>query len=220
MLREKPDLTLSHGSRAQLLAGRVLRVPNTTIHDYKFTAKVGSLRPDWLFSPSYIPHAQSKEIRRREMKYPGLKEDVYVPRFRPDPLLKGQLGLNSANLAFTVRPPATEAHYHNSEAEVLFDAALNMFTQHLEVCAVLLPRNEKQEESLRKQWKEWIDRRKIIIPSHVVDGLNLIWHSDLVVSSGGTMNREAAALSVPVYSVFRGRIGASINTLQPTAAWC
>src|SRR5262249_18050156 len=39
-------------------------------------------------------------------------------------------------------------------------------------------------------------------------GLNLIWHSDLVISGGGTMNREAAALGVPVYSVFRGKIGA------------
>src|SRR5205807_2882120 len=84
MLRQKPDVTLSHGSRAQFLAGLVLRIPNITIYDYEFGAKVGSLRPDWLFSPSYIPCATSEEIRRREMKYPGFKEDVYVPRFRPD----------------------------------------------------------------------------------------------------------------------------------------
>ena len=49
---------------------------------------------------------------------------------------------------------------------------------------------------------------KIIIPEKVVDGLNLIWNSDLVISGGGTMNREAAALGVPVYSIFRGKIGA------------
>jgi predicted glycosyltransferase len=41
-----------------------------------------------------------------------------------------------------------------------------------------------------------------------LDGLNLIWNSDLVVSGGGTMNREAAALGVPVYSIFRGNVGA------------
>jgi uncharacterized protein len=45
------------------------------------------------------------------------------------------------------------------------------------------------------------------IPGRIVNGLNLIWHSDFVISAGGTMNREAAALGVPVYSVFRGRIG-------------
>jgi predicted glycosyltransferase len=47
-----------------------------------------------------------------------------------------------------------------------------------------------------------------------VDGLNLIWHADLVVSGGGTMNREAAALRVPVYSIFRGKIGAVDHQLQ------
>jgi uncharacterized protein len=48
----------------------------------------------------------------------------------------------------------------------------------------------------------------LLIPKQVLDGLNLIWHSDLVISGGGTMNREAAALGVPVYSIFRGTIGA------------
>jgi len=73
---------------------------------------------------------------------------------------------------------------------------------------ILLPRNEKQAQTLRNRWGKWIANRKIVIPEHVVDGLNLIWFSDLVVSGGGTMNREAAALGVPVYSIFRGRIGA------------
>ncbi len=59
-----------------------------------------------------------------------------------------------------------------------------------------------------KLWPNLFATGKIVIPEHVVDGLNLIWHSDLVISGGGTMNREAAALGVPVYSIFRGRIGA------------
>ena len=77
-----------------------------------------------------------------------------------------------------------------------------------EARVILLPRNEKQARVLRKDWAQWIQNRKIIIPEHVVDGLNLIWISDLVISGGGTMNREAAALGVPVYSIFRGSIGA------------
>jgi hypothetical protein len=48
----------------------------------------------------------------------------------------------------------------------------------------------------------------MIIPDRVVEGPNLIWHSDFVISGGGTMNREAAALNVPVYSIFRGKTGA------------
>ena len=74
---------------------------------------------------------------------------------------------------------------------------------------IILPRNEKSQKNLIfKTWPIWCEEKKIIVPDQVVDGLNLIWHSDLVISGGGTMNREAAALGVPVYSIFRGVHGA------------
>ena len=73
---------------------------------------------------------------------------------------------------------------------------------------VLLPRNQRQGEFIRSRWPRWFEGGKSVIPKRALDGLNLIWHSDLVVSGGGTMNREAAALGVPVYSIFRGTIGA------------
>ena len=73
---------------------------------------------------------------------------------------------------------------------------------------VILPRNDKQEELIRAEWGPLFSQKKIIIPDEVVDGLNLIWYSDFVISGGGTMNREAAALGVPVYSIFRGKTGA------------
>src|SRR5208337_311417 len=71
----------------------------------------------------------------------------------------------------------------------------------------LLPRNKKQGEAIRGRFPQWFESRKTVIPERALDGLNLIWHSDLVVSGGGTMNREAAALGVPVYSIFRGTVG-------------
>jgi predicted glycosyltransferase len=79
---------------------------------------------------------------------------------------------------------------------------------------VLLPRNQKQKQWIMKEWPEWFAGDKTIIPGTAVDGLNLLWHSDLVVSGGGTMNREAAAIGVPVYSIFRGPIGAVDHYLQ------
>jgi len=108
----------------------------------------------------------------------------------------------------TVRPPATEAHYHNPASELLFDAAMNFFMERSDARVVLLPRNDRQAASLRKTWGRWISEQKIVIPQHAIDGLNVVWFSDLVVSGGGTMNREAAALGVPAYSIFRGTIGA------------
>jgi len=83
-----------------------------------------------------------------------------------------------------------------------------------EVKAVLLPRNKAQELHIRANWPKWFEGGKVIVPKQAVDGLNLLWHSDLVVSGGGTMNREAAALGIPVYSIFRGKSGAVDRYLQ------
>ena len=85
---------------------------------------------------------------------------------------------------------------------------MNFFMERAETRVVLLPRNGRQAAALRKTWGTWISSGRILIPEHAVDGLNLVWASDLVVSGGGTMNREAAALGVPVYTIFRGQIGA------------
>jgi predicted glycosyltransferase len=82
---------------------------------------------------------------------------------------------------------------------------------------VLLPRNKKQGEYIRENWPRWFANSRTVIPGAALDGLNLIWHSDLLVSGGGTMNREAAALGVPVYSIFRGVIGAVDRHLQQSS---
>jgi len=216
MRKEKVDLAISHVSRSQFLSSVLLGVPTLTISDYEFIAKVGSLKSDWVFVPEFIPPAAALQPSRGLMQYPGLKEDVYVPRFRPGASMRSELGLNATDLIVTVRPPATEAHYHNHEGEILLDGTLKMLTARPATCVILLPRNERQEAVLRKQWASAIESRKIIIPEHVVDGLNLIWSSDLVISGGGTMNREAAALGVPVYSIFRGRIGGVDRYLAAT----
>ena len=207
-LKEKPDLAVSHGSRAQLIAGKTLGIPTVVMYDYEFVARVGLFHPDWVFVPRYLSSFQDFEARKRLLKYPGLKEDVYVRRSRGETSVKGLLGLLPSDLVVTVRPPASEAHYRNEESETLFDAALHLLLEQPEVRVVLLPRNDRQAKALRQAWGTAIAQRKIVIPEHALDGLDLIWASDLVISGGGTMNREAAALGVPVYSIFRGRIGA------------
>jgi predicted glycosyltransferase len=142
------------------------------------------------------------------MRYPGLKEDVYVHRFRPDRSILNKLGISADDLVVTVRPPANEAHYHNPESDKLFAATLRFLGDKPHLRAVTLPRNAKQSQQLQKDWAELVATGRMVIPKTAVDGLNLIWFSDLVISGGGTMNREAAALGVPAYSIFRGAIGA------------
>lgn len=208
MLREKPDLALSVCSRSQLIVSACLGTPSMFIGDYEFATGWAVVRPTWLMCPEVIPTAALNCDPDRITKYPGIKEDVYVPRFVPDAGIRPQLGLAQDDLAVTLRPPANEAHYHNPESERLFDAAVEFLSRQRGVKLIAVPRNEKQAVSLRQKWPALFSSGVMRIPEHVVDGLNLIWHSDLVISGGGTMNREAAALGVPVYSVFRGKIGA------------
>jgi hypothetical protein len=215
ILSEKPDLALSHGSRAQLLLSTLLGVPSIVAMDYEFARGLVLMKPGWIMIPEPLSES-TIELKGRILMYPGIKEDVYVPNFRPDPGIRAVLGLNGVDLVVTVRPPANEAHYHNPESDALFKAVISLLSDQPNVKVVLLPRNQKQELSVRKLWPDLFTANKMIVPTHAVDGLNLIWHSDLVISGGGTMNREAAALGVPVYSIFRGKIGAVDRYLART----
>ena len=206
--QERPELAISHGSRSQLIAATVARIPSLIIEDYEFARFLPGLAPTWVMVPELIPDSSVQFTSSKILKYPGIKEDVYVPLFKPDPSIKTQLGLVEGTMVVTVRPPATEAHYHNPESEILFDAVIEVLSHTDTTQVVLLPRNDKQALSLRKSWPDLFSKGKIMIPDHAIDGLNLIWYSDVVVSGGGTMNREAAAMGVPVYSIFRGPIGA------------
>ena len=213
--KEKIDLSVSHGSRGCMLASALLGKETIAIIDYEHTSKVSVSRMKlWVIHPEIIPLDYSSVDGKRYLKYPGIKEDVYLPSFHPDPQLRSRLGIAPDELLVTVRPPATEAHYHNPEADGLLTATLEKFSKMQGARVLLLPRNKNQEKELRAAWPSEIASGKIVIPAHVEDGMNLIWNSDLVVSGGGTMNREAAAMGVPVYSIFRGPIGAVDRFLE------
>jgi predicted glycosyltransferase len=215
--RKKPDLAVAHGSSSQTLASVLLGIPSVAIFDYEFTNVSALFRATWLMVPEVVAHSGSRFDAHKLIKYPGIKEDVYAPGFTPDQSIRSRLGLNdSSDIVITVRPPATEAHYHNPESDKLFNAVMHLVDQTSDVKVILLPRNSRQALALRKSWPELFSSRKVRIPEQAVDGLNLIWHSDLVISGGGTMNREAAALGVPVYSIFRGKIGAVDRYLADT----
>jgi predicted glycosyltransferase len=217
MLRDKPQMALSHGSRSQLVVANLLRIPSVTVADYEFAKLWTLVHPTWVITPEIIPSERMGCSKDRILKYPGIKEDVYIPRFKPDSSIFSSFGLKpSTDLIVVIRPPATEAHYHRPESDELFTAVLNFLGNEPQVKMVLLPRNEHQAAVIRSTWKILVANGKILIPSRVTDGLNLIWHSDLVISGGGTMNREAAALGVPVYSIFRGEIGAVDRYLVST----
>ena len=213
--RHRPAIALSHGSRSQILLCNFLRIPTVMVMDYEHARTPWLLKPRWEIVPSAL-RSQALQIQAQDriLYYEGIKEDVYAPQFQPDDTLPARLGLNPALVTVTVRPPATEAHYHAAESDRLFAAFMDLAVSDVKVQIVLLPRNRAQEAALRALHPEWFSSGAVVVPPMAVDGLNLLWHSDLVVSGGGTMNREAAALGLPVYSIFRGPTGSVDRQLQ------
>jgi len=206
--RARPALAVSHGSRSQLVAAKLLRIPSLQITDYEFAKLWAVVRPSWAMTPAMIPNDAMRLDGDRILKYPGIKEDVYVTSFLPQDGIRQELGIRESEILVTMRPPASEAHYHSPDSDKLFQATIAHLASMPEVRMVVLPRTPKQGHKITAVWSELCSSRKLFIPERVLDGLNLMWHSDLVISGGGTMNREAAALGVPVYSIFRGTIGA------------
>jgi predicted glycosyltransferase len=203
------DVAVSHGSRSLVLASRFVGVPCVTLYDYEFVhtsifnrLSKRVLLPEWL--PDDLVRSMGLD-ESRVRKYPGLKEEVYLGDFEPDDSLLGRLGVDPADVVVVLRPPATAAHYHNPLSERILEHLTDRISDTDNVTAIVAPRTKGQGEELARSFK---DPARFHILQEPVNGLNLIAQADLVVGGGGTMNREAAMLGVPVYSVFMGKIGA------------
>ena len=210
VISQRPDLSVSHGSRSLVILSSILRIPNILLFDYEHAKILPFFKADLGIAPEAITSPElARSFKKGIRGFSGLKEDVYVVSFKPDHSVRKSLNIGADDILVAIRPPATEAHYHNPESDALFAAVVDYLGNMPGTRMVILPRNEDtQREFIRRTWAEWCGTGKIIVPEKVLNGLDLIWESDLVISGGGTMNREAAALGVPVYSIFRGKLGA------------
>jgi hypothetical protein len=201
------DLALSHNSYSQILGAAMLRLRTVTLMDYEHQpANHLAFR---LSSRVIVPQAFSeRDLRRfgapahKVRRYKGTKEDVYLADFQPATRFMQdlcKLGIEPDNVLVVMRPPAAEALYHRFENK-LFDQALARLQDSEKVQIILLPRNTTQRATYAR-----MQNRRLIIPPECLEGANLIAASDLLISAGGTMNREAAALGVPAASIYAGR---------------
>lgn len=213
-----PVAALSHGSRALLLAAWWLRIPAMTFYDYEFVSSfVFSKFSHRVLVPDVIPLERLKDQGvdlTRLVRYPGLKEEVYVYGFQPDRRILAQLQLDPDRVILTMRPPATWAHYHNPESEILFRALVQHLKKQPDAQVVVLARTHEQADQLRLEYG--ITGEPFRTPADAVDALSLMSYSDCVFSGGGTMAREAALLGAMAYSTFAGRLGAADQALART----
>ncbi len=200
------DVALAHGSHELTLAARSLGIPSATAHDYEFATlqhQLGLRAATRVVFPDAIPLERLARLGARPPKlvrYPGIKEEYYLADFEPDPA--AVQGIDPGLVLAIVRTPPEVSLYHR-HGNPLFTQVLERLGRDDGVHAVVLPRTQEQRTAIRG-----LGLPSLHVPDGSIDAQSLIAHADLVVSAGGTMNREAVALGVPVYTTFAGRLGA------------
>ncbi len=201
------DLAVAHGSNDLAIAARRLKIPAVNMFDYEWATvqhNIGCRPARRVITPDTIP---PERLRRygvgpdKLRQYPGLKEEYYLADFEPDRSLPGRLGLDMEKVVVIVRPPPDVSLYHR-KSNPLFPQVLTHLGRHEGVQAVVLPRTQAQRDYVRT-----LELPSVVVPDGAVDAQTLVALADLVVSAGGTMNREAVALGTPVYTTYGGRLG-------------
>jgi predicted glycosyltransferase len=195
------DVALGHGSNDVTVAARLLGIPSATAFDYEWAKvqhNVNCRLARAIVVPEAIPLERLARYGATAAKYrpyPGLKEEYYLSDFEPDPSVLDELGLDRGGPPIAVvRTPPAVSLYHRFE-NPLFASVL----ERLRPCqTVVLPRTPEQRAELDG----------FIVPERAIDAQSLVAYADIVVSAGGTMNREAVALGTPVWTTFEGRLGA------------
>jgi predicted glycosyltransferase len=200
-------LALAHGSHELTMTARSLGIASATTHDYEYALlqhQLGLRAATKVVVPDSIPVERFRRFGVRPpklLRYPGLKEEYYLADLEPDPGVLESLDVDRERVLVILRPPPDVSLYHR-HANPLFPQTLNYLGRLETVQVVVLPRIDAQSEFVRS-----LGLPSVIVPERAVDAQSLIALADLVVSAGGTMNREAAALGVPVYTAYGGRLG-------------
>jgi predicted glycosyltransferase len=201
------DLAVAHGSNDLALAAAALRIPVVNTFDYEFAVqqhRIGCRLAHRVMVPEAIPPERLRPYgvtADKLVRYPGLKEEYYLADFTPDPDVLAQVGVDRERMLVVVRPPPDVSLYHR-RSNPLFPGVLDALGRREDVHAVVVPRTQAQREQVLGRMLP-----SVIVPPRAIDAQSLIALADLVVSAGGTMNREAAALGTPVYTTYGGRLG-------------
>jgi len=199
-------LSLSHGSRSQVIASRLLSIPSYCGMDYEHTeSHIFSKFSFKIWIPTFLSAQAIKDIgidEKKVIRYPGYKEEFYIKDFVPNLDFKKLNSIPENKILVVLRPPASQANYHNEASEKILDHLVNKLIASENTYTLFLPRTSDQRIKFAS-----LNSSHFVVLKDVLDGLNLAFYSDLLISGGGTMNREAALLGTPVYSIFSGELG-------------
>src|SRR4051794_40613523 len=202
----RADLALSHNSYAQIAAARRrgLRVVTAMDFEHQPANHVGFRLAHRVILPRALDGPEIRRMgasSRKTAFFDGLKEELYLGDFTPDPATLAQLGIARENgtTVAVVRTPPTRALYHAFDNPLLAEALRTLDAQpHVRV--VVLTRHPEQREAIAA-----LGLARVTMPERAVDSRSLMWEADVVLGAGGTMTREAALIGVPTFTLFAGR---------------
>ena len=207
------DVAMSHASHELPLVARSLGIPSAYAFDYELARVqhgLGCRAATRVVVPEAIPQHRLGRLGARPSKvrrYPGIKEEYYLHDFVPDDSVLAAVGVARERVLVVVRTPPDVSLYHR-HGNPLFGDVLERLGHDDAVHAVVLPRTAEQREAVRARALP-----SVIVPERAIDAQSLVALSDVVISAGGTMNREAVGLGVPVYTTFAGDLGAVDESL-------
>ncbi len=202
----RPNLAIAHGSVDLAVVSYLFRIPSAQMQDYEFAGiqrQISFRVARRVLVPDSIPLGRLRRTgakQRKLIRYPGLKEEYYLAGCELDPGVLAELGVDREKVLVVLRPPPETSEYHARNE--LYERLIRRLAAAEEAQAVIVPRTEAQGAAVQS-----IGAANLIVPERAIDAQSLIAYADLVISAGGTMNREAVALGTPVFTTFSGRMG-------------
>jgi predicted glycosyltransferase len=199
-------LAVSHGSRSQLIAAKLMGIRSVLMLDYEYTeSRIFNRFASCLLIPEYIPDERLLSAGfnlKKIIRYKGFKEELYLSSFIPDPLFREKINVPDSSILIVFRPPGMTSNYHDNRSEQLLISALKYFSSFNNTLCLIINRGDTEKKYILSKIRP---KHNIRFQQKAVDGLQLLYTADIAVSGGGTMNRESALLGTRTYSIFTGR---------------
>lgn len=211
------DASLSMSSQYAMISSRLLRIPHMTLFDYEYTAghHINFRLCQQILAPEGVEPGLLRKYGAKKDKviyYSGLKEQFYIHHYMneykkkykgKDPV-REKLNIPTSKVLIVIRPEATVAHYQTNENPIVFELVEYLSRHKNKPIIIVLPRTKEQKKSYGEK-----NYKNVIIPAEVINGIELVTSADLVIGAGGTVNREAAAVGTPAYTIYHGgKLGA------------
>ena len=204
------DVALAFGGSTSVAVARARAKPSVVFHDndliFTRATRAGTLetkvmaRADHIIIPAAFP-AQvllNRGARRKSIhQFEGYKEDVYIADYRPDPGFPARLPFTDF---VVLRPEALFAAYVSETSSIVPELIKALVAGRTNV--VYLPRIKadlSHIETLRGS-------SHLFVPQQALNGLDLCWYSQAVLTGSGTFAREAACLGTTAVSFFPERL--------------